>query len=78
MNVFVLVAFVAMLLFAVGAGLIVIDRYFEKKRDKRIGKIVCNDVIPTAEQMLENYTNELLNDCKKMMTDAMSMFKDET
>jgi len=62
MNVYLLVAFIVALVSLAIAGLIVLDRYLERKRDERIGKIVSGDVIPAAEEALEVYTESLLND----------------
>ena len=77
MNVYVFVAFAAVVAFALGAGLIALDHYFENKRNKKIGKIVCKDVIPTAEMALDEYTEHLMENLKKMSDDMMKNFKEQ-
>ena len=76
MNVYLLVAFIAVLVFAVAAGLIVLDHYFENKRNKKIGKIICKDVIPAAEYAMETYTNELMNSVTEMTKTMVENLKE--
>ena len=74
MSVYLLVTFIVVLVFAAVCGWITLDRYFEKKRDKRLAKLLCDDVIPTAEVALEVYTKELMNSVQKMTEDMVKGF----
>ena len=74
MNVYLLVAFIVVLVSAAGAGLIWLDHHLEMKLVKKAGKIVCNDVIPAAETALEDYTKELLEQTMKTTTDLTKAF----
>ena len=73
MDVYLLVTFIAVVVFIAIAGLMVLDAYLEKKRDTRLRKIICNDVIPTAEIALEAYTKDLMDSMKKMADDWMKL-----
>lgn len=70
-NVYLLVAFIVVLVTAAVAGLLWLDHHFEMKLVKKTGKIVCNDVIPATEEMLNDYTKELMDNAKGMMGDWM-------
>ena len=71
MDVYLLVAFIAVLVTAAGAVLIWLDHYLEMKLVKKTGKIICNDVIPTAEEAMEVYTKELFEQTKEMTGNMM-------
>lgn len=77
MSVYLLVAFIVAIGSTAGAGLILLDRYLEERRDKRLSRIVCDDLIPTAEYALEVYTKELMESIKDMTEEMMKMINDD-
>ena len=77
MSVYLLIAFIVATVFAAACGLMVLDRYFEKKRDERISRIICEGVIPDIEDSLEAYTEFLFERTKKMSEDLVKSFTND-
>ena len=75
-NVYLLVAFIAVMATTVGVILTLVDHHLDKKLVDDTSKIVCEDIIPAAEMALENLTKELLEQTNKMTNDMMEQFKD--
>ena len=73
MDVYLLVAFIVVLATAAIAGLIILDHYLEMKTVKKTGETICKDVIPAAETALETYTDELLEQTKKMIGEVVKI-----